>query len=559
MMPNNATDWHRIGLARWHQGRRDGAIEALRTALGQRPDDVEVMMDLGVMLSHGGDVDEAVETFRRVMEQRPRWTEPLINIGNTLRNWGRLGGALEAYREAIALEPGHVVAHHLLGSALGRHGLREESRAHYLEALRLAPSDGVVHSSLLYLMGYEPGVDPAVRLNEHVWWDRLHGQGLVPARPHGNDRSPHRRLRVGYVSADFRTHAVARFILPIYEAHSRREFEIHSYANMERFDAISERFRELSDGWHITFGLADSSLADLIRADEIDILVDLSGHTTGNRLEVFCLRPAPLQVSYFGYPHTTGIRAIQYRLTDGIMDPPGERSSHTEELLRLPGAWCCWKPQPAPQVTVAPCLENGFFTFGGIHNPLKINDDVVDLWSKVLHAVPGARLRLFRDTLNDVARRYFERKFLDRGIEPSRLELGTAAVDGIGHLDEYSKMDVSLDTQPWTGNTSTCESLWMGVPTLTLRGSQAAGRQSATALTAVGLNEFIAETPEDFVDLAVRWADRPRQIAKLRAELRGRVERSPLCDAETFTRHLEAAYRQIWQRWATQASDDAHP
>jgi predicted O-linked N-acetylglucosamine transferase (SPINDLY family) len=339
--------------------------------------------------------------------------------------------------------------------------------------------------------------------------------------------------------------------LPLYEAHSRREFEVYTYANMNRFDAVSERFKELSDRWRVTVDLADAEMAELIRADGIDILVDLSGHTSGNRLAAFCLGAAPVQVSYFGYPHTTGIRAIQYRLTDAVMDPLGDRSCHTESLVRLPGAWCCWKPQPAPDVALAPCLANGFVTFGGIHNPLKINDDVVELWSKVLEAVPGSRLRLFRDTFNDVARRYFERKFRDRGLEPSRLELSTTAVDGLGHLLEYSKMDISLDTQPWTGQTSTCESLWMGVPTLTLRGSQAAGRQSATVLTAVRLNEFIAETPEQFVDLAVRWASRPQEIANLRAELRGKVERSPLCDEVTFTRHLEAAYRGLWRRWAT--------
>ena len=506
-------------------------------------------MDLGVILSAENRVDEAIETFRNALEGRPGWAEPLINIGNVLRNHDRFGEALEAYREAIAVQPSNVSAHHILGSALGRHGLREASREHYLEALRLEPTDAVVHSSLLYLMGYDPNLDPATRLNEHVWWDRLHGPGMAAAPAHANERSPNRKLRVGYVSADFRTHAVAHFILPIYEAHSRRDFEIYSYAKMSALDAISERFRELSDGWRITLGLADSNVAELIRADKIDILVDLGGHTSGNSLGLFCLQAAPVQVSYFGYPHTTGLRAIQYRLTDAIADPPEDRSYDTERLVRLPGTWCCWDPQPAPDVTSAPIVANGYITFGGIHNLLKVNDGVVDLWSRVLHAVPGSRLMLYRHTFNDVARSHFGQKFMDRGIAPDRLEMRTTGVDGISHLREYSKIDICLDTQPWSGNTSTCESLWMGVPMLTLRGSQAAGRQSATVLTAVGLGELIAETPEQFVDIAVKLAASPQQIVKLRARLREQVKRSPLCDSKTFTEHLENAYRNMWQRW----------
>jgi protein O-GlcNAc transferase len=512
-------------------------------------DDAEAMNQMGVVLAGEERADEAIAAFRNALEQRPGWAEPLINIGNMLRNHRRSDEGIAAYLEAIALEPGNVDAHHLVASALGRHGLREASRAHYLEALRLDPMDAVIHSSLLYLTGYDPDIEPAVMLNEHIWWDRLHGLGMTALAPHANDRNPDRKLRVGYVSPDFRTHPVARFMLPIYEAHDHSQFEVYSYAQLHKPDGISERFRAHSDGWRTTLGLTDARIVEMIRADEIDILVDLGGHTGRNRISMFSWQGAPVQASYLGYPNTTGLKTIQYRITDAINDPPEERSHYTEQLVRLPGPWCCWEPQASPDVTAAPCVASGFVTFGSMMNLLKINDGVVDLWAKVLDAVPGSRLLIYRNTFNGMARDYFRKKFIDRGITPDRFEMITAAQDGMGHLQEYSKIDISLDAHPWSGHTTTCESLWMGAPLLTLRGSRPSGRMSASVLAAVGLSEFIAETPGQFVEIAAKVAGDPQGLANRRGGLREQVRRSPLCNGKVFTQGLEAAYREIWRRW----------
>ncbi len=483
------------------------------------------------------------------MASNPAWAQPAIEVGNFLRRQGLMDEAIDAYLEAVAREPSSADAHHYAGSVLGRHGLREPARRHYLEALRLAPADPVVLSSLLYLDGYDPDLAPADALRDHVWWDRLHRRGLAPRPPHEHDRSPERRLRVGYVSPDFRAHPVARFMLPILQAHDRARVQVVSYVQVGGLDAVGERLQTSSDVWRGTVGVSDEDLARQVRTDEIDILVDLSGHTGGNSLGAFSRQPAPVQVSYLGYPRTTGLRTIQYRITDPVCDPPGEPLAYTEELVHLRGAWCCWEPQPAPDVAPAPCLARGTITFGSMHNVLKINDGVLDLWARVLCAVPRSRLRLHRNTLIGATRQHFLRRLVGRGVAAERVEMMDAGTDGASHLAMYAEIDISLDTQPWSAHTTTCESLWMGVPMLTERGARAAGRQSASVLEIVGLRELVAETPDAFVALAASLADAPERLAALRGRLREQVRRSPLCDGAAFTRGLEAAYRELWRRW----------
>jgi predicted O-linked N-acetylglucosamine transferase (SPINDLY family) len=474
----------------------------------------------------------------------------MMNIGNTLRNHNRFDEAIDAYRQAVAADPRSADAHHYLASALGRQGLRELSLQHYYEALRLKPGDVVIHSSLLLVLSYHPDLHPAIMLNEHKWWDRLHGQGLAPLRPHTNVRDPDRKLRVGYVSSDFRTHPVARFMLPIYESHDHTKFEIYSYAQMFKFDAISDRFRARSKGWRITYGKTDAQIADMVRDDGIDILIDLAGHTGGNRISAFTYQGAPVQVTYLGYPNTSGLKSIQYRITDAVIDPPGQEQYYTEQLVRLPGVWCCYQPPAdAPDLSPPPRAKNGFITFVCMQNLLKLNDGVMELWSRVMKAIPNSRLRIYRNTLDGMARKNIAAKLQRYGIAADRFELDNVSEDGSGHLENYAEVDISLDTQPWSGHATTCETLWMGVPMLTMRGARGSGRMSASILSAVGLDDFIAETADDFVAIAVRAASDPARLATLRAELRDRMRRSPLCDATHFTANFESALRDMWRRW----------
>jgi protein O-GlcNAc transferase len=541
-------------------GRHAEAEHLFRQLVDADPADAEALNDLGVMLTEGRrpegeSSDAAVQAFLGAIRARPGWAAPLINLGTALRNDGHFEEAIDAFRRALRLDPANASVHHHLGSVLGRVGLRSAALQHYLEALRLDPSDGAVHSGVLYLTAFDPDLAPVALLTEHLWWDRLHGRGMVANEGHANVPDPARKLRVGYFSPDFRTHAVAGFMLPLFSAHDRREVEVFSYAHVGKPDAVSERFAALSDAWRITHGMSDDAIAALVRADGIDLLVDLAGHTTGGRPQVFTRQPAPLQLSYLGYPCTTGLAEhMQGRLTDAIIDPPGEPAHYVEELLRLPGAWTCWEPPAAPDVAPAPGVAAGFVTFGSTANLLKLNDGVLDLWAEVLRAVPDARLRVFRNTLDGLPRDLLRRKLVERGVAPERFDLETAPADGVGHLRDYAKIDVVLDTQPWSGHTTTCEALWMGVPVLTLWGGRPTGRMAASVLAAVGLPELVAETPAAFVALARAHAHAPEGLAALRAGLRERVRRSALCDGVTFTRGLEAVYRALWRRWCASAA-----
>jgi predicted O-linked N-acetylglucosamine transferase (SPINDLY family) len=294
-------------------------------------------------------------------------------------------------------------------------------------------------------------------------------------------------------------------------------------------------------------GLTDAAVAQLVRDDRIDILVDLCGHT-GCRLGVFARRPAPVQVTYLGYPNTTGLSAMDYRLTDAVADPPGEPVCHTEELVRLPGGFCCYAPPAGiPEPNPLPAQVAGFLTFGSLHKLAKLNDRVIDLWCALLRPVPSSRLLLFRDNLRGQVRDNLRRRFIERGVDEQRLVFPDG-VPGHNFLQVYHAVDIALDVFPWNGHATACESLWMGVPVLTLAGNRHAARMVASVLTQLGITDWIARTPEEYTAKAACWSGRIDELAALRSSLRERMRISPLCDGQRFTRELEAAYRQMWRR-----------
>jgi predicted O-linked N-acetylglucosamine transferase (SPINDLY family) len=289
----------------------------------------------------------------------------------------------------------------------------------------------------------------------------------------------------------------------------------------------------------------------MIRADGIDILVDLAGHTAKSRVRVFAHKPAPVQVTYLGYPSTTGLTTVDYRLTDAIADPPGEESTYTEDLFRLPAGFCCFTPPPAaPDPNALPAPKVGYVTFASLHALHRLNPAVLDLWCSLLRALPAAHLLVFRHTLQGQTKENLRRQLTDRGIEPNRIDLRQGpAKDGGRYLDVYHDVDIALDTFPWSGHTTSCEALWMGVPVITLRGKRHAGRMVSSVLTQLGLQDLIAETPEQYLEIAVKLANDLDHLATLRTGLRERMKNSPLCDCKGFTRSLEVAYRQMWRKW----------
>jgi predicted O-linked N-acetylglucosamine transferase (SPINDLY family) len=375
-----------------------------------------------------------------------------------------------------------------------------------------------------------------------------------------NDRTDGRRLKVGYVSPDFRQHSVAYFLEPLLRSHDRKVIEVFCYAEVGWPDTVTERFKQLADHWVTTVGMSDDATAERIRRDGIDILVDLAGHTSKNRLPVFARKPAPVQVTWLGYPNTTGLTAIDYRFVDAVTDPEGETEAlASETLVRLPGGFLCYGgPDDAPAPGPVPSLTTGTVTFGSFNNPAKLSAATLDAWADVLARLPQARLLLKGKPFADPATRalYLDR-LAKRGVAVERIEL-VAWLPEEGHLALYNRIDIALDPFPYNGTTTTCEALWMGVPVITLRGDRHASRVGASLLTQTRLTDLIADSVEAYVETAVALAGDPARLSELRQSLRPRMAASPLCDAPAFADKIEHAYRTIWQRWCA-APDPARP
>jgi protein O-GlcNAc transferase len=568
------------------------AIAAYRDAIALQPDYPEAYNGLGTVLELEGTLDEAIAAYRRAIALKPEYAEAFCNLGSALHKEGKPDLAIACYERAIALNPDKAeAAYSNLGTALKEQGKSTEAIAAYQQALVLAPesagthvnlanallyqgklreaiatyrhalelrSDAAAHSSLLFALQYSDSVDPDSIQREHKRWARHHALRVANViQPHDNDPDPERRLRIGYVSPDFHTHSVAFFIEPILAHYDRQRYEVFCYNNERKTDAVTDRLRTLVDHWRDIARLSDERVARLIRADGIDILVDLAGHTTGNRLLVFARKPAPVQVTYLGYPNSTGLATIDYRLTDTLADPPTETQVwHSETLVRLPRGFLCYQPPAnAPAVAPPPVATTHQVTFGSFNNPTKISDATIAYWADILRRTPNARLLLKARQLGDVAtRERLKGLFAQHGIATERVEMVSWVPDKAEHLGLYHQIDIALDTFPYNGTTTTCEALWMGVPVVILAGRMHAGRVGVSILTHIGLPELIAEDPEGYVQLATSLAQDLGRLKTLRAELRQKMLHSPLMDANGFSQRLEMEYRNMWRQWVNEVS-----
>jgi predicted O-linked N-acetylglucosamine transferase (SPINDLY family) len=344
-------------------------------------------------------------------------------------------------------------------------------------------------------------------------------------------------------------HPCALFLLPLFRHHDRRQFEIICYAQVTHPDLHTRQFQDLVPVWRNTVRRTDSEVAAMIRDDQIDILVDLKLHTAGNRLLIFAHKPAPVQVTWLGYPGTTGMNAIDYRLTDPHLDPPdGDQTCYSERTIRLPDTFWCYDPlTDEPQVNALPCLQNGYVTFGSLNNFLKINDDVLSLWAQVLGGIPGSRLILLAP--QGSARRRVLDRMTSAGISPDRIEM-LDRHPRCQYLQTFHRIDISLDTFPYNGHTTSLDSFWMGVPVITLVGPTIVGRAGLGQLTNLGLPDLIAHAPEQYIQIATKLAADTPRLNDLRSTLRQRMKVSPLMNADRFTRNIESAYRIMWQTWS---------
>lgn len=542
LKPEVAQIHNNLGNVLRQQGRLADAIDSYRAALDLAPDYGEALGNLGIALQESGDIEGAIAQYQGAIERRSDDALAHTHLGVALAAKGELEAAVAAHRQALAHDPGLAEAHNNLGIALKDQGALDEAADGYRAALALRPENATFHSNLLMSLCYDPAIDGAALLAAHREWDAAHGSGEPPN--FGIDTDPDRVLRVGYVSPDFYSHSVASFVEPVLAHHDRGQVLVACYSDVATPDDVTARLEDVSDLWRDTVGMSDTSLAEQIRADGIDILVDLAGHTANNRLPVFARRAAPVQVTWIGYPATTGLAAMDYRLTDEWADPPGQSDDwHSEELLRLPVGFLCYGP-PADCPEPADAAGEGPVTFASFNNLSKVGAGVVATWAATLQAVPGSRLLLKSRQLADTA--LGERllaAFAKHGIEAGRIELRGRIASRTDHLALYREVDIALDTFPYNGTTTTCEALWMGVPVVTLAGTRHAGRVGVSLLEAAGFADSVAGSRDEYVAISARLAaDRP-----LPAEVRARIAASPLTDAVGFTNGLEAALRETWR------------
>jgi len=552
--PSNPVYQNNLGLALQAAGRVTEAEARFRRALQLDPNYPEAHNNLGNLLLNRGCWQPAIACYQRALGLRPGYAQARNNLGNALRQAGRWGEAEACYREALRLNPGYAEAYGNLGGLLGAEARLGEALDCFRRGLEVRPEDHHLHSNLLLYLHYDPAQTPEGIFAEHLHWRQRHAAALeARARPPVRPRSPERRLRLGYVSADFREHSVAFFVEPVLAAHDRTQFEVYCYSDVAAPDRVTERLAGLAEQWRSVVGLSDAALAELVREDGIDILVDLGGHTAQNRLLAFARKPAPVEVTWLGYPDTTGLASMDYRITDARADPPGwTESLHSERLARPAGAFLCYRaPQGAPEVETYTEEE---ICFGCLNQPAKLNPPLLRLWAALLGRLPRSRLLIKARGLADPAVRSRLLDWLEScGLERERVELHPPAAALQDHLAFYRRIALALDTFPYQGTTTTCEALWMGVPVVTLEGRTHASRVGASLLGALGLEELIAHTPQQYVAVAAAWAADRERLARLRRSLRARMQQAPLTDARSFTRGLEEAYRAMWRRWCSEA------
>ena len=518
-------------------GRLDAAAEALRRALMLDPANLDARTTLFHVLEAKGDPAGAARELEAVLKHRPDWAEALYNYGVVLKTLMRPAEAEDALRRAIAAQPGFTKAYRMLGGVLMGQSRIDDALALYAKA----PRDPELASAEVF----------ALNASEHMGEDELFARHVqfgkeletaIPARfRFPNKKDPARRLRIGYVSGDFAYHVVALFLQPVLEHRDRAAVEVFCYSTAERVDDYTRRLAAHADAWRQCAGMSDAQIADAIHADGIDILVDLAGHSGEPQLRVFAQKPAPVQATWLGYLNTTGMTRIDYRISDAHADPTDAR--HTEKLARLPHSQWCYRPFiKVAAESRPPSARNGYVTFGSFNQVLKLSQASRRLWKRILQNIPGSRLVILGVPAG-------------RAQDDLRRDLPEATIVPYVSLQEYfgwyNKVDIALDTTPYSGGTTTCDALWMGVPVLTAPGERPTSRSASSILRTVGLDEWIASDSDDYLQRAITLSEKD-SLANLRATLRPRLQASALMDEAGFTKDLENLYRQIWRHYCSE-------
>jgi predicted O-linked N-acetylglucosamine transferase (SPINDLY family) len=491
-------------------GRFQEAAEIWQRLANASPPSVDAIVNLATLFMRQGDVDQAEAHLRRLIELDPNYHSAYINLGNIVKDSGRIDQAIAIFRQGIQRHPAD---------------LRE-------------------FNNLLYSMHFDPAAGVEQIFNAHADWGRHFESSITPFASFANGPSPDRLLRVGYVSPNFCQHCMAFFAIPLLANHDRSAFEVYCYSDTPAADAITDRYRSHADVWREIRLMADPDLATLIRQDQIDILVDLTMHMQGSRLGLFARKAAPIQVAWLAYPGSTGLSRIDYRITDPFLDPPGQSDHlYTERSIRIETFWCYEPHANAPAVGLLPADINNFVTFGCLNNYAKVNHTVLLIWREILAALPTSRL-----VIQPPRGRAAQELIRALEVDPARIDCQPRQPRD-QYLALYNRIDLALDTFPYTGHTTTFDSLWMGVPLVSLAGETVVSRGSFSILSNAGLSDLVVRSKQAYIDLALRLAADLPHLRQFRQDLRGRLECSLLMDAPRFARQMESAYRQMWKQW----------
>jgi protein O-GlcNAc transferase len=546
--PQNADAHARLGDALVRVGKPAEGVLAFRKAVALKPNDHRHLYNLGLGLANIGNTEEAGETISKALKLQPNYAEAHNALGLNLEAQGRKDDAIFHYQKAVELKPDLADGWSNLGTSLSEQGRADDAIQCLRESLRHRPNAPQIHSNLLLLLNYSSNVSTAEVAKEHSDWATRFAPNVPSAPRIPAPHDPMRKMRIAYISGDFRQHTVSGFIETLMKHHDRSKVEVFCYANVLRPDDTTEKFRKLADKFLMIGGMPDAYVFDQMRQDNIDVLIDLSGHTAGNRMQLLAERPAPLQCTLFGYPNTTGLVAVDYRITDGFSDPEDlTERLYAERLLRMPEvAWCYTPPAFDIPVTPLPCLTHPkkTFTFGCLNNAAKISEACLSTWIKLLQAIPGTRLILLGGQSNAGAKRLAD-LFTKGGVLKDRVEV-LPRLEKQKYFEAYQQFDISLDPFPYNGGVTTGDSLWMGVPVLGLAGQSYVSRQGLMANATLGLADFVADTPETLIQLARQWTKSRDELAEIRADLRPRLLSSALADGPRYVRHLEMVIREAW-------------
>lgn len=543
--------WYTLSNINGILGKIEEAGNCCHRVLAMQPEHSEAHLNLGNILFYQEKYDEALLHYKTALRNNPALAARCnSNLGILCSTMGQLDEAISYFQEALKADPRNPAIHCNLGNLYTKIGRNDDAIPCYREALRLNPKSAAARSSLLFALCYRSDCDMETLFAEHMRWGEIHGRPATDLERHSNPPVLERRLRIGYVSADFRNHPIGIFIEQTLAHHDKSGFEIFCYSNQSVNDDLTVRLRRHADQWREIVGQPDELVAQSIRKDNIDILIDLAGHSSGNRLLTFALKPAPVQATWIGYIATTGLKAIDYILGDQFVTPPGDEHYYVEQVKRLPHSFLCFTPPDYPiEVTSLKAASGNGIKFGCFNNTAKLTTEVIRVWARLLQAIPDSRLLLKSQGFSDViTQNHYRSLFAKQGIQSDRLEFeGGSPRDE--YLAAYREVDIGLDPFPFNGGTTTVEALWMGVPVISLRGDRFVGRMGASILNAVGLGEFVADDEDDYIGKAKALAADVPRLAELRNGLRAQLLNSPLCDGPGFTRDLESVYRTMWKEW----------